>query len=211
MFVKSIMIPKFKCHTVQGADNVKKALQLLEEQQIDGLPVLDGDQYAGIVTRYRIYEQCFLSDKPKDEFLEETRISDIATHQEEFLEGGEIFENTLMKLRNFPLMAVVDKGMKFLGAVTRYDVLEQFQSAFGMNQPGVRIAFTSVETEGRIARLAEIAHQFHEHIISLVTFDETDKLVRRIVMKIEKKDNIDKFVKKLEEHGFRILNIHEDE
>ena len=82
---------------------------------------------------------------------------------------------------------------------------------FGVNRPGVRIAFTSVETEGRIARLSEIAHQFHEHIISLVTFDETDKLVRRIVMKVEKKNNIDKFTKKLEEHGFRILSIQEDQ
>jgi hypothetical protein len=67
------------------------------------------------------------------------------------------------------------------------------------------------ETEGRIVRLSEIAHQFHEYIISLVTFDETDKLVRRIVMKIEKKDNIDRFAKKLEEYGFRILSIQEDE
>ncbi|WP_059170985.1 CBS domain-containing protein [Bacillus sp. FJAT-27445] len=211
MFVKSIMIPKFKCVTVQSKDSVKRALQSLEENRVDGLPVLDGELYAGIITKYMIFEHFFLSEKPKDKFLEETLISDIATHQEEFLDGGEIFENTLMNLRNFPLLAIVDKERKFLGAVTRYDVLDQFQSAFGMNRPGVRIAFTSVETEGRIARLAEIAHQFHEHIISLVTFDETDKLVRRIVMKVEKKDNLDKFVKKLEEHGFRILNIHEDQ
>ncbi|CEG27684.1 CBS domain-containing protein [Bacillus sp. B-jedd] len=211
MFVKSIMIPKFNTHTVQSADKVKIALDRLEEHQIDGLPVLEGEQYAGIVTRYRIYEEFFLSGKTKEAFLEETLIADIATHRDVYLEGGEMFENTLMSLRNFPLLAVVDKERKFLGAVTRFEVLKQFESAFGMNRPGVRIAFTSVETEGRIARLAEIAHQFHEHIISLVTFDETDKLVRRIVMKVEKKDNIDKFIRKLEEHGFRILNIYEDE
>ena len=108
-------------------------------------------------------------------------------------------------------MAVVDQTRKFLGVVTRADVLEQFQSAFGMNRPGVRIAFTSIETEGRIARLSEIAHHFQAPIVSLVTFDETDKLVRRIVMKVEKKDNIDRFTKKLEEDGFRILSIKEDE
>jgi signal-transduction protein with cAMP-binding, CBS, and nucleotidyltransferase domain len=108
------------------------------------------------------------------------------------------------------LLAVVSSERKFLGVVTRSDVLSTFQSAFGVNRPGVRIAFTSVETEGRIARLSEIAHHFHEHIISLVTFDETDKLVRRIVMKVEKKDNIDRFTKKLEEQGFRILSIQED-
>jgi CBS-domain-containing membrane protein len=109
-----------------------------------------------------------------------------------------------------PIIAVVDDHLNYLGVVTRSDVLEQFQSAFGLNRPGVRIAFTSVETEGRIARLAEIAKHYHEKIISLATFDESDKLVRRIVMKIEKNNNIEKFVKKLESAGFRVLDIFED-
>ncbi|PLR75619.1 hypothetical protein CU633_19985 [Bacillus sp. V3-13] len=210
MFVKSIMIPKYKCYTIQHDESVRNALNMLEAHQIDGLPVLNGDRYAGIITRASIYQNFFISGKSKDDFLETTLVKDIATHQEKFLEGQEIFETTLLLLKDFPLLAVVDDKREFLGAVTRFDVLEQFQSAFGMNKPGVRIAFTSVETEGRIARLAEIAHHFHEHIISLVTFDETDKLVRRIVMKVEKKDNIDKFVKKLESSGFRILDIVED-
>ncbi|WP_285289189.1 hypothetical protein [Bacillus sp. ISL-7] len=36
-------------------------------------------------------------------------------------------------------------------------------------------------------------------------------IVRRIVMKVEKKNNMDKFTKRLEEHGFRILSIEEDQ
>ncbi|HAQ08674.1 MAG TPA: hypothetical protein DCR24_14610, partial [Bacillus bacterium] len=166
-------------------------------------------RYEGVVTRHGIYAGFFAAGKSKEEFLQKTSAKDIATFKDDFLQGGEIFETTLVKLKDFPLLAVVDDNRKFLGGVTRYDVIEQFQSAFGMHREGVRIAFTSVETEGRIARLADIAHQFHEHIISLVTFDETDKLVRRIVMKVEKKDNIEKFIKKLEESGFRILDIHE--
>lgn len=210
MFVKSILIPKHHCFTIQHDDTLKSALEKLEEKQVDGLPVLAGDQYAGILTRFGIYQSYFLSNMQKDDFLNSTTASEIATHQEKFLLGEEVFEKTLLDLMDFPLLAVVDQSQQFLGVVTRSDVLKQFQSAFGMSQPGVRIAFTSIETEGRIARLSEIAHQFQEHIISLVTFDETDKLVRRIVMKVEKKDNIDRFTRKLEEHGFRILSIKED-
>jgi CBS domain-containing protein len=205
------MIPKRECFTAQVDFTLKEALDELINNKIDGLPVLDGEQYVGILTRYNIYESYFLSDKQKEEFLASTLVKDIVTHQEKVLDGRELFEKTLLDLKDFPLLAVVDSNRNFLGAVTRSEVLSSFQSAFGVNRPGVRIAFTSVETEGRIARLSEIAHQFHEHIISLVTFDETDKLVRRIVMKIEKKDNIDKFTKKLEEHGFRVLSIEEDE
>lgn len=210
MFVKNIMIPKHNVITVQSNDTLSEALNKLEENRIDGLPILNGNKYAGIVTRYNLYENFFNSNQSKEEYLQNTTCSEIATYQDKYLKGQEVFEKTLLDLKDFPILAVVDDKNEFMGIVTRFDVLEQFQSAFGVNRAGVRIAFTSIETEGRIARLADIAHHFHEHIISLVTFDETDKLIRRIVMKIEKKDNLDKFVKKLEDSGFRILDIHED-
>lgn len=209
MFVKNMMIPKYECITVQENVTLKEALEILEAREIDGLPVLQEESYLGVVTRYSIYENYFQSNRPKDEYLSQTLVQDIATHRENYLVGTELFEKTMLDLKDFPLLAVVGENRSFLGIVTRSDVLGAFESAFGVHRPGIRIAFTSVETEGRIARLSEIAHQFHEHIISLVTFDETDKLVRRIVMKIEKKDNVDKFIKKLEEYGFRILSVQE--
>lgn len=210
MFVKNIMIPKHSTHTIQQNEPLQAALQKLEEHKIDGLPVLDGNQYAGVITRYTLYENFFHANMSKEDYLQNKRCSDIAIYRDKYLRGQEIFENTLLELKHFPLLAVVDENNEYKGIVTRFDVLEHFQSAFGTKRSGVRIAFTSIESEGRIARLAEIAHQFQEQIISLVTFDETDKLVRRIVMKVEKKDNIKKFIKKLEDAGFRILDIHED-
>lgn len=209
MFVRSVMIPKHKTFTVQHDEPLQKALELLEAHKVDALPVLNGNRYVGILTRYRLYENYFFSDVLKDSYMQNTNCGDIATYQEKYLLGDEIFEKTLVDLKHFPLLAVVDEKRVFQGVVTRYDVLEQFQSAFGVNRPGVRIAFTSIETEGRIARLAELALNFHEQIISLVTFDETDKLVRRIVMKVEKTNNTDRFIKKLEDSGFRILDIKE--
>lgn len=210
MFVKHLMIPKHACITMPQGANLQAVLEKLEEHDIDSLPILDGEQYTGMITRYMIYENYFDSSLSKQEFMAQTLAKDIQLNQDVYLGGSEVFEKTLFSLKHFPLLAVLGDNKKFLGIVTRFDVLEQFQSAFGMKKPGVRIAFTSVESEGRIARLADIAHQFHEHIISLVTFDETDKLLRRIVMKVEKNDNIDKFTKKLEKSGFRILDIQED-
>ena len=210
MFVKSIMIPKYKCITVQEHEDLGSVLSKMEEHEIDAVPVLADDLYTGIVTRDEVYRRYFVSDQKKDKFLEEMMAVDVLVNQDKYLQGYELFESTLLELKHFPLMAVVDDSKRFLGAVTRSDVLEQFESAFGVHKKGVRIAFTSVETEGRIARLSEIAHQFHEHIISLVTFDETDKLVRRIVMKIEDNENINKFLAKLEQSGFRVLDIKRD-
>ncbi|MCH6269296.1 CBS domain-containing protein, partial [Bacillus sp. FJAT-50051] len=45
------MIPKHDCITAQENETLKAALDRLEAQQIDGLPVLQGNKYVGVVTR----------------------------------------------------------------------------------------------------------------------------------------------------------------
>ncbi|MDF2946981.1 MAG: hypothetical protein K0S51_1660 [Bacillales bacterium] len=211
MFVNSIMIPKNKSHYLVSDQKIGEALKILEELDLDSLPVINEDKYDGIVTRYRIYKYLFENDAlPKEQILNSVEVSEIAAYKDIFLNGDEVFEKTLVVLKDFPAVAVVEDDGTFTGVVTRFDVLEQFRSVFGMNKPGVRIAFTSVEAEGRIAKLAEVTKNFHENIISITTFDETDKLVRRIVLKVEKAANIKQFIKKLENEGFRILSIYED-
>src|SRR5216117_2630319 len=136
MFVKSIMIPKHRCITAQRNETLRSALQKLDHYQIHGMPIINGERYEGILTKYHIYESYFLLSKQKDEYLDSTYVQDIATHQEVFLVGEEAFEKTLLDLRDFPLLAVCDSNRRILGVMTRSDVLEQFQSAFGVNRPG---------------------------------------------------------------------------
>lgn len=209
MFAKSVMIPKEKCISIQSTESVQTALEVLEKNSIDALPVLEKGEYKGILNRYIAYRAFYFSGLSKEEFLTTTSLLDVVTREDIYLSIDDVFENSLIQLNNFPIIAVVEEG-KFLGLVTRYDTMEQFRGAFGMDKPGVRISFTSVETEGRIARVGDIIQKFHESVISLVTFDETDKLLRRIVLKIEKRDNVQKFLKELDKSGFRVLDIQED-
>lgn len=209
MFVKSALVKKEKCYTVNPEDTMEKGLELLEQHSVDALPVIDGDQFKGIFTWYHAYRAFFYSGVNKDEFIRSTKVADIMVNQDIYLNIDDVYEKALVELSDFPIIAVVDEG-KFLGIVTRFDVVNQLQSAFGMEQSGYRITFTSVESEGRIGRLGEIIEKYKESVISLVTFDETDKVVRRIVLKVKKKNNINKFTKELEKSGFRILDITED-
>lgn len=209
MFVKSTMIKKENCYSVKMNDSVQVGFDLLEKHSVDALPVVDGNQYKGIFTWYHAYRAFFHSGKSKEDFVASTVISDVVVNQNVYLNINDVYEKALIELNDFPIIAVVEES-EFLGIVTRFDVVNQLQSAFGMHQPGFRITFTSVETQGRIGRLGEIIEKYKESVISLVTFDETDKLVRRIVLKIQKKDNIERFVKELEKSGFRVLDVSED-
>lgn len=209
MFVKSIIIPKHKTIFVGKGTAVGEALALLEEKQIDGVPVLDGSNYLGVVTRWSIFEAGFNSEYKNKDFLEQVKVEEIAIKKQNTIDISAVFEETLLKVKDVPIIAVLDEQGAFIGIVTRFDVLEQFQSAFGMKKKGVRISFSSIETEGRLARLAKITRDFHQNIISIATFDETDKLIRRIVMKIEPSPDIEKYLKRLEKNGFNVLDVKE--
>ena len=209
MFVKSVMIRKEKCYTVKPEDSVKVGLDLLEKFSVDALPVIEGTEFKGIFTWYHAFKAFFNAGTSKEEYISSTKIKDVLVNEDVFLSLGDVYEKALVEVSDFPIIAVVEEG-EFLGIVTRFDLVNQLQSAFGMKQSGYRITFTSVESEGRIGRLGELIEKYKESVISLVTFDETDKVVRRIVLKIRKKDNVNKFVKELEKSGFRVLDISED-
>ncbi|QSS98496.1 CBS domain-containing protein [Pontibacillus sp. ALD_SL1] len=210
MFVKGIMKDAHECWTASVETPLNEVIDRLNQNDIQGMPVVVEGIFKGMVSKELIYKNFFESGMTKDTFLAERKVGDVMAYEDLFITENDVFEQTLTTFKGFSIVAVIGNNRRFLGIVTRYDVLEQFESAFGMKKKGVRIAFTSEESEGRIARLAEIVKQYHENIISLATFDETAKLTRRIVLKIEKKDNIDKFAKKLERSGFRILDIKED-
>ncbi|QAS50751.1 CBS domain-containing protein [Halobacillus litoralis] len=209
MFVKSIMKPAHRSYTAQGSTSLSEVLEVLEQKDIEAMPVVVSGIFKGMVSKEIIFRAFFNSTEKmdKDVFLRSTTAGDIAAHEEYHIHDEEVFERTLPMFKGFSVLAVVDQKLQFQGLVTRYDVIEQFESAFGVKKKGVRIAFTSEESSGRIERLGDILKSYHENVISLATFDETDKLARRIVMKIEDNDNIEAFTKKLEKTGFRILSV----
>lgn len=212
MFVKSITIPLNKAIYINKGKSVREALDILNEKNIDGMPIVENGRYEGLVTMNRIYESYFKSGLTKEEYLTNTKVEDISFRKDVVVTEQQVFEELLLLVKTIPLVAVVNPNdrQSMVGIITRFDVLEQFQSSFGMKKPGIRISFTASESEGRISKLAEIAKQFHRNIISLTTFDESDKLVRRIVMKVDSNPDLTpKFIEKLEENGFRILSIRE--
>lgn len=212
MYLKTIMIPREKCYVANPQDTIKSVLDKLEHHGIDGMPVVENGKYLGTATKYNIFRHFFFMKdlKPRSEFIETTKIGEILTLDEYSVNDDTFFEESLLTLQDFPILSIINSRQEFLGVVTRFDVMEQFKSAFGMSKKGVRIAITSVEAEGRIKRLAQALSKFKLNAISFVTFDETDKMHRRMIVKVEEHKNIKKFTKYLKQNGFKVLDIQED-
>ncbi|GGB05465.1 CBS domain-containing protein [Macrococcus hajekii] len=214
MYLKTIMIPKEKCYIANPNDTVKSVLDKLEHHGIDGMPVVSDGVYHGTATRYNIFRHFFFkkNQQTRDEFIEQTFIKDILALDEFSVQDDSLFEESFLSLQDFPILSIVNRHNEFLGVVTRFDVMEQFKSAFGMNKSGTRIAITSIDAEGRIKRLALALQKYKLNAISFVTFDETDKMHRRMIVKVEDHDEkvIAKFTKYLSKNGFKVLDIQQD-
>lgn len=210
MFVQNCKLDRNNVITISSQSSLKDALETMKSHDFTGLPVVDNEKYVGMITRTGIYEAFFQNGLDRDKFLSEKKVSELVFARGNIVKNEDVFETTLFSVDDLPFIAVQDDEGNFSGIVTRSVILEMFQACFGMKKKGVRVSFTAAEMEGRLARLAEIAHQFHENIISLATFDETDRFVRRIVMKVEKNDDMQAFLDKLEANGFRILSVNED-
>ncbi|XRG80942.1 CBS domain-containing protein [Rossellomorea sp. GAMAL-10_SWC] len=207
MLAKHRMLQKHQVITVQSNDTVESAIKLLLEKQIDSVPVLAGNKYIGMISQAEIYRSCFYNELPKEEYITMIKIGEIATHKTIYVKADEPYEDTMNSLKKYPSIAVVDDERNFVGLVIRYDVIEIFQEVLGKDCRGIRISMTSMEKEGQLARLLEYLHHFRINIISLVTFDSKDHLLRRIVLKIDDNKNIDKILRKFEELGLRIVSV----
>ncbi|PEJ53746.1 MULTISPECIES: HPP family protein [unclassified Bacillus (in: firmicutes)] len=207
MLAKHRMLQNHQVITVQSNDPVDRAMNLLLEKQIDSVPVLSGNKYVGMISQAEIFRSCFYSELSKEEYIRNIKIGEIATHQTICVKAEEPFEDTMHSLKKYPSIAVVDDERNFVGLVIRYDVIEIFQEVLGKDCPGIRISMTSMEQEGQLARLLDYLHHFKINVISLVTFDSKDQLLRRIVLKIEANKNIDKILSKFEELGLRIVSV----
>ncbi|PGS47533.1 CBS domain-containing protein [Bacillus sp. AFS041924] len=210
MLAKHRMLQNHQVVTIQSNDAVDSAIKLLLEKQIDSVPVLSGNKYVGMISQAEIFRRCFYSELPKEEYVTKIKIGEIATHQTICVKSDEPFEDTMHSLKKYPSIAVVDDERNFVGLVIRYDVIEIFQEVLGKDCPGIRISMTSMEQEGQLARLLDYLHHFKINIISLVTFDSKDHLLRRIVLKIEATKHRDKILSKFEEIGLRIVSVTDE-
>lgn len=210
MFVRSIMIPAYHSYVSSPNQSLQSALDIMEEKDIHAMPVVDGEKkFAGMIAKQDIFKAYFYQANDQRNYLTDTKVSEISDYQDVYVTEDEVFENTLTAFNKFSIVAVVAEDGYFLGIISRFDVINQFRSAFGMEKRGLRISITSSESEGRFTKLGDILKQVHANVISITTFDETDKLIRRIILKVDLEVNQKKLVRKLEKYGFKILGIKE--
>lgn len=210
MFIRNCITDIKDLVTLKQDDKIGSALEALNKNNLKSVPVIDDAQkFVGILSKESLFELFEKGFSGTFEDLKKESISEVVSRINSLTLDSR-FEETLPIIVRFPFVPVVDENQQLLGIVKRKEITDALESSFGVGVSGIRILIGTAEMEGRLEKILEITHGLHLNVITAVAFDAKDKFNRRVLLKIERTDEKEELLERLNRHGFKILTVHED-
>lgn len=207
MLVKNIMIPVENLTTVSIQDSVKETLDLIDQKQLLSLPVVNGDQFVGIISKKYIFEKFFNETMEKEVFLSQ-KIEQFMKTKIDYVQERDLVEVPVQILseHNVQFLPVVNDKKKFCGIVTHKAIFNTLTNILGFGH--TRLEIVTRDVKGRLANLAEIISKQNANIISIAEIDIELMNLREIILRVDT-NNTQKLVKALNDAGFRVNRVDE--
>ena len=203
MFVRAIMTPADDLITIRSNQTLKEALGIILEEGFLSLPVVDGDNFVGYISKMYIYEKFIESgEKDFDTFLlEEVRYYAFMNmepiHDSTYVEdaAAAFFTNRVM------FIPVVDRRQRFQGIVTQRSLFEVVLKVFGLKD--AKITIYSQDFVGSLVGILEIIQRHGSNITNIAKFDVGIMGTQEISIRVEDK-NPEALVEKLKAKGVKV-------
>ena len=132
MRVRAIMLPFAKLNCISVEDTVEKAIGIIDEHGLLSLPVVDGTEFIGVLSKQFVFEEFFHGEWGREEFLQkkvrEFMRSKIDTMPEDMRIEEAAVRFITSKARFIP---VTNEYNQLLEIVTQQAVFKQYQKMFG--------------------------------------------------------------------------------
>ncbi|HHY44188.1 MAG TPA: CBS domain-containing protein [Firmicutes bacterium] len=173
MIIQALMTARSDVHFVRPDDTLEKALADLESLGFTTLPVLDGNKFLGVITRRRIFERYFKgSEAERSLFLKTNLVKDHIITEVQIAHSTDLLDEVLYKFLDsrYDFLPVLAED-RFLGIVTRNNMLSAFLKNAGVTKKAHRIAIVVSDFKGALARLTALISNQNADILGIVTFD----------------------------------------
>ena len=208
MYVKNHMLSKEKLTTVSLHENISSALEKINKGDFLSLPVLDGDEFKGILMKEAIYRYYFNTEcMDKDKFLTGTKVEELYNDNYKSIKENELTENAsyLLKEVRTPFLPVFNSENKFVGILTHTSIFNAFSEIFGLDN-GTRIVVNMFDIPGQLAKLTEIIKKENVNILNFAAVDAKVLDVYRVIIRVDT-ENVDDLIGKIDKAGFKIGEI----
>jgi predicted transcriptional regulator len=184
---------------------VGQAYEYLKETGYRSIPVLTdrGTKFVGLIYKVHLLE--YLYEKKG---TESDPIDILIKNQDAYIFEEDSFYKTFLTIRRLPFIAVLNHSNEFIGIITHANVMDVLEDSFGMKTGGYTLTIATIEHKGAIKDLVSLIKDIN--IDGLLTLDNGEKYLRRIILNLPKElteEKLKKVVQKLEEKEFRVTHV----
>ena len=184
---------------------VKEAYDYLNSTGFRSIPVLktNGKEFVGFIYKVHLLEH-YVEHDGKDEDL----IEPLVQNHDAYIFEEDSFFKTFLTIRRLPFLAVLNKQNEFSGIITHSNIMDVLEDSFGMQTGGYLLTVGTKEHKGAIKDLVTTVKDVN--IEGLLTLDNGDKYIRRVILNLSgdlSETKLKKIIEKLEDKDFRVASI----
>lgn len=182
--------------TLLTSDTGAKALQWMDIFRISHLPIVNNNDFLGLISDSDIYDL-----NKADEPVENHKLSLIRPFVHE---DQHIFEViALLSELKLTVVPVLDQREKYIGLITVNDLLLYFSDLAAMKQPGSIIVLELNERDYSLPEISQIVESNHAKILSLYISSPKESTKLELTIKINKTD-ITSIIQTFERYDYMI-------
>ena len=162
-------------------DTGTKALQWMDEFKVSHLPIIDKNEFLGLVSDTDILDKN-ISDEPIGKYK-------MSLLRPFIFERQHIFEAIkLISKINITVIPVVDKDQHYLGLITMNDLMRQIAQLAAIQEPGGIIVLELNTNDYALSQIAQIVEGNDAKILSCYYTMLPDSTKIEVTLKINKED-----------------------
>lgn len=206
MLVHSLCIPKKDVVTITETATLREALDTLEKTGYRCVPVLDetGTFFRGNIYKMHIYRHGMNEGSLDDNVLT------LIKNTQKYVHESDGFFKVFFSIKELPYIAVLkDESNEFYGILPHGKMLGMLEEAWSRDTGSYVVTIALSEQAGALEKITKIVSKYSS-IASLMTLDAKSKVLRRVLITLPpdvEEPMKDKIVAKLEQKGFRVVEV----
>lgn len=203
MLIRPLVTGINQLATVEITDTAEKAIRLIDEKGFLSIPVVDGKEFVGFLSKQYVYDEFFKSGVDSlNEFLKAPVSQFIKLKIEAVKDSIPVEEAAQLFFKNkMRFLPVVDNNGKFVGILTQKALFDIVVQMLGVED--AKLVIFSSDYTGSLARISEIISKHGANITNIAKFDTGTMGIQEICIRLEG-DNLETLVEKLKSHGINV-------
>jgi len=164
---------------LKTSDTGNTALKWMDENKVSHLPIVNNDNYVGLISEKDILELNNYEEPIGNHHLSLDKAS--VKELQHIYEIIELFEK-----HSLSLVPVVDNHENYLGSITLASLLSYLSNSFSINSPGGVIVLEMSENDYSLTEIANIVESNDAKILSCFIGNHSDSTLIEVIIKINK-------------------------